>query len=185
MRLADDRRRWVWGALLLAGWLTLWIGRSMLEQRMLWHMAVQLPLLLAVGIGAAQWQAAPSVEARGAAGLPSAILGSTGVALWMIPRLLDAAVEDPRLDAIKFLSVPLSGYLLALALPRALPPVRLFVVGNVAFMTAVVGTVLIDSPERLCVSYGTSDQRVTGYALIALALAASTAAVVSRRLRRW
>jgi hypothetical protein len=48
--------------------------------------------------------------------------------------------------------------------------VQLFVLGNMAWMTATVGMLLLDAPTRLCVNYGASDQRITGYGLLLVTL---------------
>jgi hypothetical protein len=183
--IMSERPGWRSRALLVAMWIALWFARTPLERSMLLQMVVQMPLLFGIGVLLATGRRARAHEAGAGFGLPSAILGSTGLMLWMIPRLLDAAVESVAIDALKFLSLPGAGFLLAAALRHAMPPVRLFILGNLAFMTAVVGKVLVDSPERLCVSYGASDQREAGSALIGLVLVLIAAvAAHGRRSRR-
>lgn len=188
MPLADSwRRRLVVGGLVLA-WGGLWLTRVAWERTMLAHMGAQLPLLALLGV-LGVWAATTvpriAAYARSDWGLPTAILCSAVLAVWMVPRLLDAAVELVAIDALKFVTVPGSAGLLTLVLRTARPPVQLFVAGNLAFMTAVVGKVLIDSPTRVCVSYGDADQRLAGAALIALVLVLTTIIALRHRRLRW
>jgi hypothetical protein len=174
----ETMRRWT---LLILGWLGLWFMRAALEQSMTRHTTVQIPLLIGIGVLAATvgWRR-PSTRL----GLPTAMLASSVLAVWMVPRLLDAAAEGALIDALKFVTVPMASMLLVQALRGAVPPVRLFVLGNLAFMTAVVGMVLVDSPQRLCVSYGSADQRLAGYLLIGLVASATGWLAFDRRLLR-
>ncbi|WP_396220739.1 hypothetical protein [Gemmatimonas sp.] len=41
-----------------------------------------------------------------------------------------------------------------------------FVLGSTAWMTATVGMRLLDAPTLLCVTYGVSGQRITGYGML-------------------
>lgn len=47
-----------------------------------------------------------------------------------------------------------------------------------AWMMATIGMLLLDAPVRLCTSYGSSDQRETGIAMIALTVAGVAGAAV-------
>ena len=81
-----------------------------LEQTMVGHMLLQIPLLALVG----------SLVARGifgrhgarlagfnAAGIAGLLMAVFVAAMWMLPRTLDAALRDPLVEAAKFTSVPL------------------------------------------------------------------------------
>ncbi|MCC6316602.1 MAG: hypothetical protein IT361_02835 [Gemmatimonadaceae bacterium] len=146
--------------------------RAALEATMTAQMLVQLPLL-----GAAGWMVARAVPApveRALAqwdggGVPGLLLASLASAVWMLPRMLDAAVDDPATAALKFMSVPLLvGVPIALSWPRAG-----FVVRGVVLLEAVasafrLGWLYLIAPERLCSNYLLGDQQLLGKSLLAL-----------------
>lgn len=151
--------------------------RDALERTMWLHMLVQIPLLIAAGViaaGAIALRTMPSQSwwrsrwnRQGMSGL---VLAAGGVALWMIPRLLDAAVGHLGVDVAKALSLWAVGVVGALSWRAAGAIVQLFVLGNMAWMTATVGLLLLDAPTRVCVNYGASDQQLTGYGLLIVTL---------------
>jgi len=159
------------------------VARGPLEQTMQRHMLVQLPMLVAAGVLLAQaftrrQRPAPTSTAWNVHGIAGLLLASGVVMTWMIPRALDAAVEHIIIDAAKFASLLAAGAIGATSWRAATTLVRTFVVGNTAWMMATVGMLLLDAPVRLCTSYGASDQRVTGIALVALTIAAIAGALV-------
>jgi hypothetical protein len=174
----------------LAMLFTATLARGVLEQSMAAHMLLQLPLLFAAGAFSsvaarskltAQVDAARGYNAYGIAGL---LLASGVVACWMVPRALDAAVEQRTWEVCKVLSLAVAGALAERSWQRAHVMVRAFVVGNSLWMSATVGLLLIDAPNRLCANYTTNDQGVTGFALVGLSIGVSAIAAVigGRRL---
>jgi hypothetical protein len=111
-------------------------------------------------------------NAHGIAGL---LFVALAMALLMIPRLLDLAVVDPRIEAAKMTTLLLAGAALQLSWTRAGKLVQGFFLGNVLPMTAAVGQLFQDSPLRLCNAYLLDDQDRVGTALVALALIAGAA----------
>ena len=95
-----------------------------------------------------------------------------------VPRALDAAVEHLAIDALKLLSLVAAGAIARYSWRVASAIVRTFVIGHMAWMTATIGMLLLDAPVRLCTSYGSSDQRETGIAMIALTVAGVAGAAV-------
>ena len=159
------------------------IARSPLEQTMQRHMLMQLPMLFGAGMllgHVVPWRGdvrAPwrGWNAQGGAGL---LFASGVLATWMVPRALDAAVEHAAIDALKVLSLVAAGAIALSSWRVASAIVRTFVIGNMAWMTATIGMLLLDAPVRLCASYGSSDQRETGIAMIALTMAGVAGAAV-------
>jgi hypothetical protein len=166
------------------------VTRDPLEATMQRHMLLQLPLLFAAGLllGAS---IAPRNATRKREGSSASDLGPwnvqgiaglllvSGVAMtWMVPRALDAAVESVVVDGVKASSLVAAGAIAWHSWRAASALVRTFVVGNVAWMMATFGMLLLDAPARLCVNYGASDQRVTGMAMIILTVAAVVATAV-------
>jgi hypothetical protein len=145
-----------------------------LEQRMLTHMVLELPLLFAIGWWSATPIARPGpgwlrhINAGGLSGLTVAMVIS---ALWMLPLSLDAAVLSPAVGWFKVVSVLLAGWLTGISLREARPAIQAFFVLNWTWMTGAVGALYQQVPERLCSTYLLGDQAWAGRGLVALAVA--------------
>lgn len=139
--------------------------RGPLEARMALHMLVHVPLLIVAGAMLMHGrQQSPLRDAFDAtAGL---VLAGGIVTTWMIPRALDLAVENVMVDGIKAASLVLAGAVGTWGWGRASAMVRLFALGNVAWMTATTGLLYLDAPVRICTSYARNDQQQTGIALL-------------------
>jgi hypothetical protein len=158
--------------------------RAGLESSMFLHMLVQLPLLAVIGF-AAGWAwlrsgAAPrvlgAVQSFNAGGVTGILGASFVMVLWMLPRFLDLARLDGDVDALKFLSVPLAGFAVALSWPR-LPVIARAVVHLEVIATLFrFGWGYMASEERLCLAYLADDQQLTGIALVYLGVAYAMAA---------
>jgi hypothetical protein len=151
--------------------------RAGLESSMALHMLVQLPLLAATGygLGRAWLQSRPQGAAARALGLAQSFNagGATGIlaasfvmVLWMLPRLLDLARLDPAGDALKFVSVPLAGLMVALSWPRLPVIARAVVHLEVIATLARFGWGYAAAEERLCLAYLAGDQQRTGELLL-------------------
>ena len=148
-------------------------AREALEARMLVHMLVQLPLFVACGLALASAipprarEALARWNANGIAGLLAFALVT---ALLMIPRLLDLAVANVTVDALKAFALLAGGMALRLSWARAGLLVQAFFLGNVVPMTAAVGQAYQDSPLRLCNAYLLEDQVQVGRTLVGAAV---------------
>ena len=172
-RLQD--RSAAWAAAALFGILVVPPLRQALESSMSSQMLVQFPLLVAVGLLAARTLPARFVGAvdgwnhRGIAGI---VLLSVASAFWMVPRLIDASVTDPRITLAKYLSLPLLvGLPLALSWPR-----MGFVVKGVFLLEGIatffrLGWLYLAWPDRLCTLYLQGDQQRLGKALLLIGTA--------------
>lgn len=152
--------------------------RGTLEASMTLHMLVQFPLLALAGWLFARalpqgWRA--RLHAWNAHGIAGLLYVALAMALLMVPRLLDLAVADLRIEAAKVTALVLAGAALQLSWTRAGKLVQGFFLGNVLPMTAAVGQLFQDSPLRLCNAYLLDDQDRVGTALVALALLAGAA----------
>lgn len=147
--------------------------RFWLEGSMVGHMLVQIPLLAAAGMLGA-FALPPQLKRRIAAynahGLPFTLLAGLVSTYWMLPRALDAALADPWMEAVKFVSLPL---LVGLPLAVSWRPLgaigRGFVVTNFISMVAVIGWLYIVAPVRVCNNYLVNQQTVAGWLLVAIA----------------
>jgi hypothetical protein len=158
-------------------WLVLWLPpvRSALESDMALHMAVQMPLLIALGTLVAavarahepRWLAA--ADWLGIAGIVAVVLGTS---FWMMPRALDQAIADSWFDLVKFLTLPiLVGMPLGLSWRRMPPLGRAFIWANFIPKLGAVGGLYLGAPTRLCAYYRLDQQELAGWTLIAVAVA--------------
>ena len=146
--------------------------RQAMESSMTLHMLVQYPAWLMAGgllMGwvPRRWQGRlQRWNELGVAGLLAAALA---MAVLMVPRVLDLALVDMRVEAIKLLALVLSGAALRLSWQPSGTVVQAFFLGNVLPMLAVAGTLYQDSPTRLCSAYLLDDQQTLGAVLIGVA----------------
>lgn len=151
--------------------LFLLVSRPWLEAGMLWHMGLQLPLLVLLGVLAvdsvSQSPLIGALTRRYRAALLLLALVTFG--LWMLPRLLDAALHQPQVEIAKWLSLPVAGAALRLGWPQ-LPSV-LHGVLHLEFIATLLrlGWLYLQAPERYCVSYGIADQQSLGFLLLVYA----------------
>ncbi len=157
---------------LLAASLSLPPLRALIEQSMVWHMLVQMPLLVAAGAcAAAAW---PQVLGGGWArfnrfGLTGLMLAQCITAYWMIPALVDRAVVLPGADAAKLATLWLAGAALRQGMVQAPLAVQLFFLGYGLPMLAWLGFHLATTQLRLCNAYSLESQLRAGQGLVALA----------------
>ena len=162
-------------------WLALFLPpvRSALEQDMALHMAVQLPLLIAIGLVAApalrRYEPRRLDEADWL-GIPGLVLVGFLTSFWMLPRMLDRALAEPVVDLAKFLSLPLlAGLPLGLSWRRMPALGRAFVWANFIPKLGAIGGLYLAAPTRLCAYYRLDQQATAGWTLIAVAAALAIA----------
>ncbi len=149
-------------------------ARAALEASMSLHMLLQVPLLalcgavLAGSLSARARERIARCNAHGIAGLFGVALA---MALLMVPRVLDLAVADLRVDLAKALVLLACGAALRLSWAPAGALVQGFFLGNVLPMLGAVGQLYQDSPLRLCNAYLLDDQVRLGQALVGAAVA--------------
>ena len=171
-------------------------SRNFLESSMTRHMLVQYPLLmlcgalLAGGLSAAladralvREVPASSWNAYGMTGLFGTALG---LALLMIPRVLDLALVNPWVEFIKMTILVASGAAIYMSWRPAGWLVQGFFLGQVLPMMAVAGTLYESSPTRVCNAYLLNDQVLLGQLLIWIAAGTALAwlAALFRSLMR-
>ena len=145
-------------------------ARVLLEQSMLTHVLVQLPLLVLAGLWLARGLAGnqpPAIPYHYA--LPLLTWCLAVAMIWMLPRLLDASLEQPAFATLKFVSLPL---LLGLPLLYAWRSVgaitKAFFIANLLGMGGVLAWLYIASPVRLCYYYLGAEQKLLGIALLGI-----------------
>ncbi|MEC5214064.1 hypothetical protein RCH06_002625 [Polaromonas sp. CG_9.5] len=149
-------------------------ARHFLEASMTRHMLVQFPLLALAGFLLApklplQWRTA--VDRWNGYGITGLFATALMLAILMIPRVLDLALVDGRIELAKWLALVLCGAAVRLSWQPAGLLVQGFFLGNVLPMTAVVGYLFESSPTRVCNAYLLDDQAGLGRGLVGLTLA--------------
>jgi hypothetical protein len=166
------------GALLVL--LLLPAARHAAESSMTMHMLVQYSglmlagaLLACIDVRVRHWhRVAQRWNELGIAGLTSS---GIALAVLMVPRILDLALVDGRVEAAKLLTLVLVGAALRVSWRPAGSVVQAFFLGNVLPMMAVVGTLYQDSTTRVCNAYLLDDQRTLGAGLVWLAIGIAAA----------
>ena len=149
-------------------------ARQALEASMSLHMLVQVPLLAAAGAvlaGSLPARVRARMDRWNAYGVAGLFAVALAMALLMVPRLLDLAVADLRVDLAKAAILLACGAALRLSWARAGALVQGFFLGNVLPMMGAVGQVYQDSPLRLCNAYLLEDQLRLGQGLVAASVA--------------
>jgi hypothetical protein len=146
--------------------------RHALEQGMATHMLLQFPALVLAGMLLAG-QMTPAWRARvagwNAHGIAGLAFVSIAAALGMVPRLLDLALVDMRVEIVKCVALVLCGMALGLSWRPAGIVLQLFFLGNVLPMMAIAGSLYVQTPLRLCNAYRLDEQVWVGQALTWLA----------------
>jgi hypothetical protein len=129
----------------------------------------------------ARWRA--RTDAWNAYGITGLTLAALVLSLLMIPRLLDLALVDPGIEAAKIGALLACGAALNLSWRRAGLVVQGFFLGNVLPMTAVVGTLYQDAPDRLCNGYRLDEQVLVGTLLVVAAIVLAIGWLVAAGIR--
>ena len=146
--------------------------RSVIEQSMAWHMVFQMPLLVLSGWLTLLALPPSELQKRWASfnqfGLTGLMASQVMVAYWMLPLAIDRAVVLPAVDALKLLTLFISGALLADGFKRAPLVLQLFFMGYWVPMMAWLGIYLATTDLRLCNAYSLESQVQTGWCLLTL-----------------
>ena len=165
-------------AAIVLGLLALPVARHFLEASMTRHMLVQFPLLALVGFtlaGALPRRWVKRLDKWNGYGVSGLFAAALLLALLMIPRVLDLALVDGRIELAKWLALLFCGAAVQLSWQPAGLLVQGFFLGNVLPMTAVIGYLFESSPVRLCNAYLLDDQERLGQRMVWIAAAVGLA----------
>lgn len=161
--------------------------RYLIESSMVWHMAVQMPMLVFTG-----WltgQRFPQLldrnfqSAFNQYGLTGMLIASFALAYWMLPLTIDRAIIVYRFDAFKIFSLILCGLILRDFFSRAHIIVQLFFLGYALSMLGTLGFYFATTDLRLCNAYTLDSQIRAGWALVSVTVLLGAAWVVHRFAR--
>ena len=142
---------------------------SFLEASLLGHVLVEIPLLVCIGIMAGNLVRPRISRALDGISIPCVLLASFTLVFWMIPRWLDASLNDEFIAFMKYTSVPLLiGIPLALCWHNLHPVARGVVKIEFLAMLFRLGWIYLVAPDRLCNNYLLSEQQQLGNMLIVL-----------------
>ncbi|MBV6422867.1 MAG: hypothetical protein NAOJABEB_00654 [Steroidobacteraceae bacterium] len=168
MNAVDKRRTGL--ALIAFALLILPPVRHALQASMTAQMLLDIPLLVACGwlLAAAVPHAVRSALAGwNHGGVSGLLLASVTASVWMLPRALDAAVNDPWVDAARLVTVPLLiGLPLGLSWPRMGFVVRGVFLAELIATCFRLGWLYQISPVRLCSRFLLDDQQRLGTGLL-------------------
>ncbi len=161
----------LWFVLVIYLLLATPVARSFLEQSMLSHMLVQIPLLVLCGawminhfINKFQLRIAYHFA------LPLLIIALTTAMFWMLPRNLDASLEHGSFEALKFISLPLLlGATFVLGWKSSGEITKSFICTNLISMLFVLAWLYIEAPVRLCNYYLIDEQKILGESILYVA----------------
>lgn len=148
------------------------LGRASLEARLVTHVLVLFPLLLAGGALLADARQPEGLRDWNRGGTTGLALAFAILAFWMVPRAIDTSLVDGRYELAKLASLPIAGAALAGSLPVLPWLVRQLLAAQAIAMAAAIGWLYTAVPERLCLRYPRSEQDELGSALLLLAFAA-------------
>jgi hypothetical protein len=147
--------------------------RSLIEQSMVWHMVIQMPLMvLSAWIAMDRWVRSGSPHPWSAwnqFGLTGFIIALMILAYWMLPLAIDRAVVLPSADALKLISLSIAGAVLRHSFERAPAVLQIFFMGTAAPMAIWLGIYFASTDLRLCNAYSLSSQVQAGWGIAALA----------------
>lgn len=156
--------------------LTLPPIRTAMENVMVWHMGVQIPALVVAGalsgsvIAPFYQRYLASWNGCGVAGI---VLTIITLLFWMLPRSLDATLDDGAMELAKFTTLPLlAGLPLIHSWPRLSLVGRGIVWSYLVAMLFVLAWLYLAAPVRVCNNYLVNDQQVLGWYLFSAAIAA-------------
>ncbi|KPV39417.1 hypothetical protein AN478_09570 [Thiohalorhabdus denitrificans] len=170
--MTRSTRNWLAAGIGMWALLALSPVRTGLEATLAGHMAAQLPLLVAAGwwlgrgLGPVRADELAGFNRHGA---PGVLLAAFTLAFWLLPRSLDAALQEPAWEVAKFLALPLlAGVPLGRSWPRLPGLARAALWANLIPMLGVMGWLYIQSPVRLCNSYLIDQQDLLGWVLLGI-----------------
>ncbi len=139
------------------------------------HVLVQLPALALVGAMCVSNRTTAFFDGSwNEGGFTTLFIALTGIAFWMLPRSIDAALTSPYMEIAKFLSIPLVvGVPLKITWDRAHPLLRGFLKAEAISMLTVMAFLYTHAPVRICNAYLVRDQERLGYGFLFAAIALS------------
>ncbi|KEF37276.1 hypothetical protein M670_03523 [Schinkia azotoformans MEV2011] len=140
--------------------------KQLMESHMVGQMIIQLPLLVLAGffIGEAiKTKITVDQNSSKLNGVAGILLAVFTISYWMLPRAMDASINDGLFGILKYSTLPLlAGIPISLCWKKLHPLWKNFIWANNISMFAVMGWLFIISPVRLCNNYLLGQQILLG-----------------------
>lgn len=147
--------------------------RSLIEQSMVWHMVIQMPLLVLGGwlsmSAMSHTRASQLLTSWNRYGLTGFFAAQAIVAYWMLPLAIDRAVVLPQTDLLKVMTLFACGFMLKHSFERSPAVLQLFFVGYAVSMMTWLGVYFATTELRLCNAYSLQGQAEAGRGVVLLA----------------
>jgi hypothetical protein len=145
-----------------------------LESSMIGVMIVQIPLLVTAGYLAGVVTGQKLKRKSGswnANGIPGLLFGLFILFFWILPRSVDASLNDSYIKLAKLITLPLmAGIPFGVSWRRVHPVVKGAVKANLVSMLAVMGWLYLAVPVRVCNNYLLSQQNALGKTMLVIAI---------------
>lgn len=167
--MSDNKR-----LLIFVFFFVLMLGFSQrLESSMALHMGLQIPLLVVLGgfFISVLIKFYPRLTAIGKQYRTSLFLFAFfSIGIWMLPRMLDAALHQYHFAIIKWMTLFIAGSALVLCWKHL--PFILRGLLHIELLATLLrlGWLYLIAPQRYCVSYLIDDQIILGYLLLSYAV---------------
>jgi hypothetical protein len=160
-----------------------------LEQTLVGHILLLFPLLIGIGffIGSI-WRPNPGnfLDTVNQGGIAGIVLVSFSAAFWMIPRWLDASLDQPVVATMKYFSlICLIGIPIAWSWDKLHSIARGLVKIEFLSMLLRLGWLYLISPIRLCNSYLLADQFYLAWGMLITAFALAITWVIPVFFGPW
>lgn len=156
--------------------------RLLLESSMIGTMLVQIPLLVCSGyfIGKglpSNWKT--EILYFNENGIAGILVTLFVVTFWILPRSIDAAVNSPLMETLKYITLPLIAGVSLFYSWKLLGSIsKAFIWGNGISMIFVMSWLYTASPVRLCNNYLVNAQQQLGRALFVVGMVLCISLVV-------
>ena len=142
--------------------------RVLIINDMMWHMNIQMPLLILSGVFITFPEKFnfDKLIRLNLYGLTSFILSQLILAYWMLPISIDRAIINWKYDIAKIISLVLCGILIRLSLSKSTLVMEIFFIGYFLSMMIWAGNFYFQSNERLCNVYSQDSQQFAGAGLM-------------------
>jgi len=140
-----------------------------MESIMIVHMLVQMPLLITAGflIGKVFIQKWSSfLNIWNGNGIPGILVAVFITTYWMLPRTMDEALTIEYIEWFKFISLPITGFLIRDSWVKLQEIGKGFLYLNYLSMFALMAWLYIDAPIQVCNNYLEIEQKMLGWGLL-------------------
>ncbi len=160
--------------ILIVSFVVFFSMRKWVESSLVLHILLEFPLLVVYGVISGKLiekNVTPLFSWVNQGGIFGLLTVTFILAFWMIPRWLDASINDSNIAYCKYLSLFLAGLILSLSWGQTHSITRALV--KIEFITMLfrIGWIYLISPTRLCNNYLLNEQVWLGQLFLVIGVA--------------